>query len=481
MDQIIFGVLGNAAYDVLSRPVKAAWERFTHKSVESLYIEAFAYTVKEVKPFFQSHEPKTDVEIDTDALRKVLHQDLAVNLDRLPLSDVQDEVFIQRLAQAMAEQHVLIVTNGSLDQDGYAQLVRNLIRHANNVFREAILGNEAAFRQVLIEEAQKQGIQVEELQQYLATQFGILLRRLDTIDGRLVEQGTFLYQSLLNSYQAEKTAREKAERELHRLQSRKPLLAFGLFKGDVNLSQTLEVTPTTPSVEWQSDESIEQVVAERKAKIDEFIKDARNRLAAPRQTVGFSDFAFNRRREPTLQEITDYEKQCKTSIQAYRTRLIMYRSRVAGRRCPLDLTLFNGGSVSATDIEVILFFPEGTYLVSVENEGEEYIDVVKPPYSGIPEAPWERDPMSFISPRVVPHFPGPVGKPTYPEGPIIGEWEREYAIYTHPNLRPKEFWDLDPIVCYLPPSILDSFQVEYEIKSNDLPEPARGTLTIILT
>ncbi len=67
-----------------------------------------------------------------------------------------------------------------------------------------------------------------------------------------------------------------------------------------------------------------------------------------------------------------------------------------------------------------------------------------------------------------------------PEGPICDWADRSRVVYKHPKMRPQSDRSMDPVVVYLPPGVLNGFEVRYSIHADGLPGPREGQLGVTL-
>src|SRR5260370_25927862 len=184
LDSAFFsGVPSNATYDI----IKAAWKKATDRSWEDLYLDAFQAALNEEKPHLEKYTREGgDIALDRQSLFQLLHQDLAVAPENLTYSQLSNNEFIDKLADAMELHSVLIIGGHELSQTDYSQLIHNLVRHAKSLFKETILINEQAFRRELIAETLTNQELLRQVQNYLINQFGLqVLERLETIEGKI--------------------------------------------------------------------------------------------------------------------------------------------------------------------------------------------------------------------------------------------------------------------------------------------------------
>lgn len=177
LDNYIFsGVPSNAAWDL----IKFAWEKANEKGWEELYLEAFQLAISEEHSRL-AHYADGDIDLDEEALRRTLHQDLTVAVDSMSVSDLAAEQFIQGLAVALCERQALIIGGHNLSEADYMQLMLNLVKQATSLFKQSVLENEPAFRQAILAEITDNQALVREVQTYLSVHFSLALDKLESI------------------------------------------------------------------------------------------------------------------------------------------------------------------------------------------------------------------------------------------------------------------------------------------------------------
>ena len=149
---VLTGIPSNLATDLL----KAVWKRWTHKDWEQLYLDAFERAVDVARTDLQRYTAEdAEICLDRDALRRVLHQDLRLTLQPSSYSELLDDQRLAQLASALERNSVLVLGGHNLDREGYAQVTRNLVKHAKSLFREAVRGDEEGFKAMLQEVAEE--------------------------------------------------------------------------------------------------------------------------------------------------------------------------------------------------------------------------------------------------------------------------------------------------------------------------------------
>lgn len=192
LDQYIFGgIPSNAVYDL----IKISYEKANCRSWEDLFLDAFQTAVDEARPSLERrYAIDGEVGLNREALSKLLRYNLRINVETSLLSALRSHEFAAELAKAMAAENILVIGGHNLSQPDYAQFVRNIVRNAKSLFKEAILANEPAFRRVLLDEELATQDLVQEVQGYLSNRFGIVLDKLDRIEGKVDAQTGLLEQ-----------------------------------------------------------------------------------------------------------------------------------------------------------------------------------------------------------------------------------------------------------------------------------------------
>jgi tetratricopeptide (TPR) repeat protein len=182
------GVPSNAVYDLIKR----AWQTITHKTWEELYINSFQAAIEESRPYLMKYaESGGVIDIDRAELQLILNRDL--HIDETTFSGINSDEFVSTLAQAMANQSVLIIGGHPLNNQDYTHLIHNLIRQVKVSFKQSVLSDSTVLNRVLLEESLRNQNLVEETSAYLASQFSLVLSKLARIEAKvekLVEERT---------------------------------------------------------------------------------------------------------------------------------------------------------------------------------------------------------------------------------------------------------------------------------------------------
>lgn len=191
LDKYIFsGVPSNAVWDL----IKTTWERANRKSWEDLYLDAFQAALDEARPLLAAYTREGEVALDRLALSEALHHDLGTDVEALPFSKLSDAEFVAELAAAMEVRSTLIIGGHNLSRGHYFELVLKLIRNANSLFKRAVLADKLAFRHALLDEALGHQVLIQEVQAYMAKQFGLTLAELDVIESKVDAQTGLMQQ-----------------------------------------------------------------------------------------------------------------------------------------------------------------------------------------------------------------------------------------------------------------------------------------------
>ena len=180
--RFFLGVLSKAAWELARR----AWERLSRKPLEELYVEAFKGAVDNARPRLTKHARDGEVELDEEALRKVLRAELGPSLGRVTPAAVRDERFLTELAGAMHERSVVIIGGHNLTRLEYVQLASNLAREAATRFEDSVTRDAEAFRRALLREESENASTVQEVLGVLEE----LMYRIDSLETPAAKRDT---------------------------------------------------------------------------------------------------------------------------------------------------------------------------------------------------------------------------------------------------------------------------------------------------
>src|SRR4051812_21360468 len=94
----VVGASSNALWDL----VKRGWQEATRTSRDELYLDSFRAALEEQRPHWARYTRDGQIALDTAEVSRVLHRDLGISADQLPLSALSDEAFMERLASSSA-------------------------------------------------------------------------------------------------------------------------------------------------------------------------------------------------------------------------------------------------------------------------------------------------------------------------------------------------------------------------------------------
>lgn len=184
---IFSGVLGNAAYDT----VKRAWEHIPHKDWENLYLEAFLEATEESEQHLLRYTDG-DIVLDESILKRVLHQNMAVDINSQTLSEISETQFIERLSTALAEAEALSLSGHTLNKEDYTQILRNLAQSATRRFKQTILQHDSSFHDALYREVNGNQQILQSILVVLDKRFEIQITQLNRIEDAIRDLPTLV-------------------------------------------------------------------------------------------------------------------------------------------------------------------------------------------------------------------------------------------------------------------------------------------------
>lgn len=171
--------------------------------------------------------------------------------------------------------------------------------------------------------------------------------------------------------------------------------------------------------------------------------------------------------------------------------LPMKWSRERGPSVDLWFMLDNAGTLPANDVRLTLTFPYGSFVTPRNEDPDFWGEVVMPDR---PEAKWmEPIPamswasMLSLTPVLSPNtpllLPPRPAEPPRPRGPMLVDEtpERNIAKYAHPKVIHGDRWPMAPVRVYLPPSTGQGFQIEYQLRADELPTVITKALPVKFT
>ena len=177
LSTLALGVASNLAHSA----IQTAWSRITKRTWEDLFYDSFRQAFNGMRPQLEQYTQDGEVKFNEAAFRKLLRQNLALNIGNSSLSETERDEFTHILADHMSRADVLIIGGHTLSDESYRQLVRNLIEQASAEFRIAVLKDEQAFRQAILAEVQGNYDVAREVQELLQNRFGIVIELLESI------------------------------------------------------------------------------------------------------------------------------------------------------------------------------------------------------------------------------------------------------------------------------------------------------------
>jgi hypothetical protein len=171
LDKYVFtGAAGNAAWDA----IKKAWGVATQKSWEQLYLDAFPEAFAASKEQLGRYANGAQPSLNRDALQKAITRAASPDAGHA-LTELTGDALVKHLGAVMAEERVIEFEGNNLAEEGYAQVVRNLVRCAHGVFWDGVVKNETAFRNGVFLEFQANRAQLQDIKDAL-TQLSVLQR-----------------------------------------------------------------------------------------------------------------------------------------------------------------------------------------------------------------------------------------------------------------------------------------------------------------
>lgn len=262
---------------------------------------------------------------------------------------------------------------------------------------------------------------------------------------------------------------ERLQRELHELKQRTPKLEVAFWEAGQR-APFVERPRVAPVGGGLSDEEIAMRIASDKDRIREALAVGNGRV---------SDSALE-----------EYRLRGEAYLRHIGVALELQRSREHGPRCLLQFMLANTGAAPATDVELELAFPPGTFLVRATDVNDSYLGVVEVP--DLPVADWMQPPRDF-SPLLsfLPEYSGygklgflgptifPPSPPAGPRGPLFDrDGDRSFVWYENPKLSQDSVWRMAPTIAYLPPSPKGGFAIKWTLRADELPKVVTGTLHV---
>lgn len=264
--------------------------------------------------------------------------------------------------------------------------------------------------------------------------------------------------------------------EIQRLSNRIPSLQLRFLEG----GQPREVairSRTTPAL---TDEQQENFIVETLAHEQERFDAA---MARGRAFVGDNKLKAS--------DLEQYEQAFMVFLHRLPAWLPIKWSRNCGPSVDLWFMLDNTGTLPANDVRLTLAFPYGSFVTPRDEDPDFWGEVLMPDR---PEATWMKpitatswasilsrtQPLSLNVPL---RPPARSAEPPRARGPMLSDEtpERNIAKYAHPKLIQGGTWQMEPVRVYLPPSTGQGFQIEYQLRADELPDVITKTLPVKLT
>ncbi len=234
------------------------------------------------------------------------------------------------------------------------------------------------------------------------------------------------------------------------LGSRAPKLILAFWESGKSLQQ-IERRLGTIKGNALPDEAIARTIEERRQQFEKLIDSAASNIHD--------------------RDIKGFRQKYRSYLTFYRFHLIKTRARLYGARYPLAFSLENTGTIPAENVSIVLRFPQGSFVVSLEDEDDDYFGL------GLEEEPKEPLPewlqrTQIGSPTFTNFFDSSQftapARQSVQRGPLYDEQDRSYVEYEDPRLRHRDPWLLPTLVIYLPLIRAENLDVHYRIHADNL-------------
>jgi hypothetical protein len=253
------------------------------------------------------------------------------------------------------------------------------------------------------------------------------------------------------------------EKRLQVVEARAPKLDVGLWESD-SVVPFARVPRGAMRLGRPTDETIENAIDRLRSQIE--------------QEVRLAEGAISDR------SISKYQNEAAHHLINTRAALIKYRAREHDWRIELSFAIENRGSSATEDVSLVVTFPSGSFVVSLEDEDNFYDGFEDVKISNIPKPEWK---IPVEQRMLVATLPGyePWSR-TYPEHNSQGEVpagpfyfnDRSKVEFLHPKLRQTKRWVMDRIALYLPPTTDHALFINYELQAEGLATPMVGKFTV---
>lgn len=161
-------VRGNALWDI----TKSIWSEVTKRDWEELYLDAFEAALAADRERLAKYGDGL-ISLPRKELRRILHQELAVPVSTLSMSQLTSDQFASELAEALGDSESLIIGGHTLSPDDYASLLRGIVRRAMAIFKGEVQQKPETVVRVLVREMERLQLSVGEVRAYLEDVVGV--------------------------------------------------------------------------------------------------------------------------------------------------------------------------------------------------------------------------------------------------------------------------------------------------------------------
>lgn len=182
-DSVFSGLPGSLAWELL----KTAWERVNQKAWEEYYLDAFQSALIKIQPAAKKLYVE-DLTLSRDDLRRILHEDLKIDVEAKSLQALSTSNYSSKLANTLADNHLLGIGERNISVEEYQRLLDQLVESAHANFRETIIGNELIFRQAVMKSAQDEFNISIQLSNFLSKHFDLTFDKLENLEIKSVQQ-----------------------------------------------------------------------------------------------------------------------------------------------------------------------------------------------------------------------------------------------------------------------------------------------------
>ncbi len=152
----------------LNTGATAIWEtgraflnRTSQRSVEDLFLRSFEQACNDLRNSSEHPARYNELRFDDLAFRKLIRNE-AVRPRPTAAASVQEAAY-KEIIELLKDSAIIRIGDESLSDDGYKQLIRNVVRHAQARFKEALLKDEQGFRHLVSDTLAENGEQLTEM------------------------------------------------------------------------------------------------------------------------------------------------------------------------------------------------------------------------------------------------------------------------------------------------------------------------------